>query len=492
MQHPTRGGGGFCVKAPLVNRKGISPSPLSSSLGMNACSTPPPSPSPPSSSRTGNQKQSVTPSSSPSAQIEPQSMLLSSSPNTRSFGGVGGIGGCSLGHSSSFKGNNHSLNSSFHGGTWDWDRNLSFTAAEGAGISASEEAGYTFGSHENGVRGKAGTPGFWAPEMLYYERDGKGKRYGPAADWWSFGCLAYALLSSRGPFTVAGGDTADDNTATLQNEPDLSSNKVFSSEAADLISKLLIKDPRLRLGSGPGGAEDIMAHAFFKGINWDAILQKRVMPPFKPTFNVLEMTKPVRSWSEKDKAKLAGVTLTAADQARYVGVPFSSQVSVYKAIVQNMALREYIEAELGEAIEPREGRGGSNGGGGGGNSMSSSGHNINIGSSANAIASSEKSGGSARSLAGATTMTTTTGAGGSGVIASASVHRSGVGGVNSLRSGGTVGGTTSPTVNNTTKRQQRQSRGALPVTGVTTVLENNVHSVSQKHLINGKRGCIIS
>jgi serine/threonine protein kinase len=54
-----------------------------------------------------------------------------------------------------------------------------------------------FGATENGVRGKAGTPGFWAPEMLYYERDGKGRRYGPAADWWSFGCLLYALLASR-------------------------------------------------------------------------------------------------------------------------------------------------------------------------------------------------------------------------------------------------------------------------------------------------------
>ena len=337
---------------------------------------------------------------------------------------------------------------------WEWDQNLTFTAAEGAGISASEEAGYTFGSHENGVRGKAGTPGFWAPEMLFYERDGKGKRYGPAADWWSFGCLAYALIASKGPFTVIGGDTADDNNATLQNEPDLTSSKLFSPEAADLISKLLIKDPRQRLGSGAGGAEDIMNHPFFKGINWDAIQQKRTAPPFTPTFNVLAMTKPVRSWSEKDKAKLAGVTLTVADQARYVGVPFSSQVSVYKAIIQNMALREYVEAELGGAIGSREGQGredgggkGGGGGGAGGGSGGSGGSN-----SINATARSDKSG----SGGGVNIVSAT--------AASASVHRSNNNNNNHHnhhKSGGTIITTTMTTTTTTTTTAQSHSKRHL-------------------------------
>lgn len=34
--------------------------------------------------------------------------------------------------------------------------------------------------------------------------------------------------------------------------------------AQDLLRKLLVKDPHRRLGSGPRGAEDIKAHAFFK------------------------------------------------------------------------------------------------------------------------------------------------------------------------------------------------------------------------------------
>jgi serine/threonine protein kinase len=198
---------------------------------------------------------------------------------------------------------------------WSWDAGLSFTSTEGAGVSACEEAGYTWGSLEHGVRGKAGTPGFWAPEMLYYEKDGKGRRYGAAADWWSLGCLVYALLASRGPFTVIGGDTADDNAATLQNDPDLNP-AAFSRAAISLLQGLLEKDPRKRLGCGPGGVAEVMAHPFFAGLDWVAVKNKQIRPPFRPMMNVLDSTKPVRGWSDKDKAKLAVTTLDGKDQVR--------------------------------------------------------------------------------------------------------------------------------------------------------------------------------
>lgn len=118
--------------------------------------------------------------------------------------------------------------------SFEWDAGFEFSRTEGTGVSACEEAGYLFGAQETGVRGKAGTPGFWAPEMLFYERDGKGRRYGPAVDYWSLGCLVYALLAARGPFTVIGGDTSDDNAATLNNDPDLNL-PVFSPAAASLL-----------------------------------------------------------------------------------------------------------------------------------------------------------------------------------------------------------------------------------------------------------------
>ena len=115
-----------------------------------------------------------------------------------------------------------------------WDVELVLAGGGGTGVLATERAGHTFGTLAQGVRGKAGTPGFWAPEMLLYDADGRGARYGPAADWWSFGCLLYAMMSARGPFSVVGGDTADDNDATLHAEPDFSG-PLFSAEAIDLL-----------------------------------------------------------------------------------------------------------------------------------------------------------------------------------------------------------------------------------------------------------------
>ena len=43
------------------------------------------------------------------------------------------------------------------------------------------------------INGRAGTSGFWAPEVL------KKEDYGVAADWWSFGCLVFAMLAGGVP-----------------------------------------------------------------------------------------------------------------------------------------------------------------------------------------------------------------------------------------------------------------------------------------------------
>lgn len=178
--------------------------------------------------------------------------------------------------------------------------------------------------------------------MLYYEKDGKGRRYGPAADVWSFGCLVYALLASRGPFTVLGGDTADDNNATMQNFPDLDLT-IFSTAAVSLLDGLLEKDPERRLGCGADSIHAIMRHPFFAGMDWLALENKQIPSPFKPTVNVFNNGKAVRGWSERDRAKLTGVTLTGADQAKYKGVPFTNQKALYREIIQNMALKHYVE-----------------------------------------------------------------------------------------------------------------------------------------------------
>ena len=53
----------------------------------------------------------------------------------------------------------------------------------------------------------------------------------------------------------------------------------------DFISQLLVRDPALRLGGGEGGGggvEQVKGHAFFTGIDWRLLVDKRYQPPFNP------------------------------------------------------------------------------------------------------------------------------------------------------------------------------------------------------------------
>jgi len=43
---------------------------------------------------------------------------------------------------------------------------------------------------------------------------------------------------------------------------------------------LLDKDPGTRLGAN--GVEEIMNHDYFKGINWEALKKRELVPPYNP------------------------------------------------------------------------------------------------------------------------------------------------------------------------------------------------------------------
>lgn len=56
----------------------------------------------------------------------------------------------------------------------------------------------------------------------------------------------------------------------------------LSPDARDLCTRLLIKNPLERLGSGEGDAEDIKCHPWFECIDWKKIESKVLAPPYKP------------------------------------------------------------------------------------------------------------------------------------------------------------------------------------------------------------------
>lgn len=49
------------------------------------------------------------------------------------------------------------------------------------------------------------------------------------------------------------------------------------------------RNPKDRLGSGPGDGEEIQAHPFYRTIDWDKLNRREVTPPFKPDVdNIME------------------------------------------------------------------------------------------------------------------------------------------------------------------------------------------------------------
>lgn len=58
----------------------------------------------------------------------------------------------------------------------------------------------------------------------------------------------------------------------------------FPRTGADKRGQWLEKDMHRRLGYklGGGGLQDIKAHPWFQGVDWDGIYRKEVAPPFEP------------------------------------------------------------------------------------------------------------------------------------------------------------------------------------------------------------------
>lgn len=53
--------------------------------------------------------------------------------------------------------------------------------------------------------------------------------------------------------------------------------------AADLCSRLLLKNPKQRIGcSKEKGVDEIKEHPWFKDIDWGMLERKEIEPPFKP------------------------------------------------------------------------------------------------------------------------------------------------------------------------------------------------------------------
>ncbi|XP_021912442.1 serine/threonine-protein kinase AGC1-5-like [Carica papaya] len=116
-----------------------------------------------------------------------------------------------------------------------------------------------------------GTHEYLAPEIV------SGEGHGNAVDWWTLGIFIFEMLYGTTPFKGV------DHELTLANivarALEFPKEAMVSQSAKDLITRLLIKDPTMRMGSTMGAAA-IKRHEFFHGINW--ALLRCIKPPFIP------------------------------------------------------------------------------------------------------------------------------------------------------------------------------------------------------------------
>lgn len=118
-----------------------------------------------------------------------------------------------------------------------------------------------------------GTTEYLAPEVLLDEQG-----YTTMVDFWSLGVLVFEMCCGWSPFY------ADDTQQMYKN---IAFGKVrfprdaLSTEGRNFVKGLLNRNPKHRLGA-KNDAEELKAHAFFADTDWNALMNKMVVPPFKP------------------------------------------------------------------------------------------------------------------------------------------------------------------------------------------------------------------
>lgn len=177
--------------------------------------------------------------------------------------------------------------------------------------------------HET-IRGRVGTVGYMAPEVI------RNERYTWSPDWWGLGCILYEMIEGKAPFRARKEKVKREEVERrVKEDPEMYSNK-FSEAAKQLCMQLLQKDPKNRLGCGVGGSIDVSAHGLFKKITWKRLEAGIVDPPFVPDPRAV-YCKDVLDIEQFSTVK--GVNLDASDDTFYskfntgsVSIPWQNEM----------------------------------------------------------------------------------------------------------------------------------------------------------------------
>ncbi|XP_057349486.1 RAC-beta serine/threonine-protein kinase isoform X1 [Manis pentadactyla] len=170
-----------------------------------------------------------------------------------------------------------------------------------------------------------GTPEYLAPEVL------EDNDYGRAVDWWGLGVVMYEMMCGRLPFY----NQDHERLFELILMEEIRFPRTLSPEAKSLLAGLLKKDPKQRLGGGPGDAREVMEHRFFLGINWQDVMQKKLLPPFKP-----QVTSEVDTRYFDDEFTAQSITITPPDRYDSLGSLELDQRTHFPQFSYSASIRE--------------------------------------------------------------------------------------------------------------------------------------------------------
>lgn len=117
-----------------------------------------------------------------------------------------------------------------------------------------------------------GTPEYLAPEVIL------SKGHGKAADFWSLGVLVYEMITGIDPFC----DDFPMVTYRRIVKGEVRFPRRFDPAAKSLVKKLLQVDLSKRLGNLKNGVNDIKAHKWFRGLNWEKLANSELDMPYLP------------------------------------------------------------------------------------------------------------------------------------------------------------------------------------------------------------------
>lgn len=143
---------------------------------------------------------------------------------------------------------------------------------------------------ERATKTFVGTAQYVSPELLEANETSK------SSDLWALGCVLYQMIAGR--FAFQG--LSEYLTWQKIKQLDYTFPEGFDPEAADLVRRLLVRDPLERLGAGLAGSDysmdELRAHPFFVSIRWDTLWDD-LAPPLE-TGLVRREPAPADEWDD--------------------------------------------------------------------------------------------------------------------------------------------------------------------------------------------------